>query len=383
MASRSVCWRAGRSRAPPVSSGSRRSSRASSAAGGSTLTRAAASSIASGRPSSRRQIAATAGGVRRASGRSRARTARARSTNSRTAADRGQLRRAAVGPRPASGSASGGTGSSCSPREAQPHPAGGQHRQPRAGGQQLGRPAAPPSTHLLEVVEHQQQLRWRRRTRPSRSAERPVAGSRARPSAWAIVGGDQRRVAQRRQVDEADAVRRRRRPTSAATASARRVLPTPPGPVSVSSRDVAPGAGSAQAAATSRSRPTRRVGGTGSGRASGGPRPARRGPGVGAAELGPGGRNQRGARRRVQPEGVGQQAHRLGAGRARTPRSRSLTPRALSPARSASASWVRPAASRWRRSSAPKRVDGRVRSSGTPSRPRRAREALTVGKSLS
>ena len=59
--SRSVCWRAGRSRAPPVSSGSRRSRRASIACGGSSRIRAAASSIASGRPSRRWQISATAG----------------------------------------------------------------------------------------------------------------------------------------------------------------------------------------------------------------------------------------------------------------------------------------------------------------------------------
>ena len=58
---RSVCWRAGRSRAPPVSSGRRRSSRASSACGESSLIRAAASSIASGSPSRRTQISATAG----------------------------------------------------------------------------------------------------------------------------------------------------------------------------------------------------------------------------------------------------------------------------------------------------------------------------------
>ena len=60
MASRIVCCRCGRSRPPPVSSGSRWSSRASSADGERTLTRAAASSMASGRPSRRRQIAATA-----------------------------------------------------------------------------------------------------------------------------------------------------------------------------------------------------------------------------------------------------------------------------------------------------------------------------------
>src|SRR5947199_213474 len=43
-----VRWRSGRSRGPPVSSGSAGSSRASSAPGDSTGTRAAASSIASG-----------------------------------------------------------------------------------------------------------------------------------------------------------------------------------------------------------------------------------------------------------------------------------------------------------------------------------------------
>src|SRR5713101_1583870 len=60
MAFLSVCWRAGRSRAPPVSERTRPSRRARSAAGGSSLMRAAASSSAMGRPSSRAQISATA-----------------------------------------------------------------------------------------------------------------------------------------------------------------------------------------------------------------------------------------------------------------------------------------------------------------------------------
>jgi hypothetical protein len=42
-----------------------------------------------------------------------------------------------------------------------------------------------------------------------------------------------------------------------------------------------------------------------------------------------------------------------GYGRVRAPRSRSAMPRALSPACSASSSWVRPTASRWRRSKSP------------------------------
>ena len=77
---RSVRWRSGASRAPPVSRGSARSSRARSSAGASMPTRAAASSTASGSPSRRRQISATA-----ASAAKLASTARARSMNSATA----------------------------------------------------------------------------------------------------------------------------------------------------------------------------------------------------------------------------------------------------------------------------------------------------------
>ena len=52
-----------RVRAPPVSSGNRCSSRFSRACGGSILTNAAANSMASGRPSRREQISATAGAL--------------------------------------------------------------------------------------------------------------------------------------------------------------------------------------------------------------------------------------------------------------------------------------------------------------------------------
>ena len=60
-----VRCRSGRSSGPAVSTPIRSSSRASSACGGSSLIRAAASSMASGRPSSLRQISATACGVSR------------------------------------------------------------------------------------------------------------------------------------------------------------------------------------------------------------------------------------------------------------------------------------------------------------------------------
>ena len=59
MASRIVRCRSGRSRPPPVNTGSRCSNLASSADGGSTFTRAAASSMARGSPSRRRQMAET------------------------------------------------------------------------------------------------------------------------------------------------------------------------------------------------------------------------------------------------------------------------------------------------------------------------------------
>ena len=60
MVARSVRCRSGASRRPPVRTGRARSSRASNWSGGSTRVRAAANSIASGRPSSRRQISSTA-----------------------------------------------------------------------------------------------------------------------------------------------------------------------------------------------------------------------------------------------------------------------------------------------------------------------------------
>ncbi len=59
MVARSVRWRSGTSRAPPVRSGRRCSSRERICSGVSAFTRAAASSSASGRSSRRRQISDT------------------------------------------------------------------------------------------------------------------------------------------------------------------------------------------------------------------------------------------------------------------------------------------------------------------------------------
>ena len=84
--SRSVRWRSGRSRAPPESSCSRRSNRSSSASGENSLTLAAASSMASGSPSSRRQISSTVEAFAAVSSKAGA-TATARSQKSRTAGE--------------------------------------------------------------------------------------------------------------------------------------------------------------------------------------------------------------------------------------------------------------------------------------------------------
>jgi len=59
MVARSVRWRSGRLRGPPVRTASLWSSRASSMRGESSAARAAANSMASGRPSSLAQMAAT------------------------------------------------------------------------------------------------------------------------------------------------------------------------------------------------------------------------------------------------------------------------------------------------------------------------------------
>ncbi len=112
MARRSVCWRSGRSRAPPVNNRSRLSKRPRIAAGVRTFTRAAASSMASGRPSRRAQISTTAAALSSPKTKPGF-TARARWINSATA---GYSESSSTGPRfLGSGSASGGTCNSCSP----------------------------------------------------------------------------------------------------------------------------------------------------------------------------------------------------------------------------------------------------------------------------
>ena len=214
-------------------------------AGGGRMTRAAASSIASGRPSRRGQIAATAGAlsaVRAKSGRRPARARRRGATAAALAASSAsgaELR--------GSGTGSGGTGYSCSPRRRSGVAAGDEHRQVRAGGEQVG-DAAGRRRRPARSCRGRAGAAGRRRAATSRSGERP-----GRPLADAEGLGDRGRRPGR--VASGPARRRRRRRRSrrrqlAAAARARRVLPTPPGPVRVTRR-------TSGGAAGPRSRPVR------------------------------------------------------------------------------------------------------------------------------
>ena len=112
MVARSVRWRAGKSRLPLTSRPSELSNRARISVAGSSFARAAASSIAERQPvqaihDSRDRLAFWSFTVKPGT------EAAARSANSRT--DSHPATAAAVVPGPPSGTASGGTGNSCSP----------------------------------------------------------------------------------------------------------------------------------------------------------------------------------------------------------------------------------------------------------------------------
>ena len=105
--------------------------------GGRDRTRAAASSMASGMPSSRWQICATAGGVLVGRPRSSGRAWTARSTNRRTASYCASVARGRAAP--VGRQASDGTRQVTSPGRPERLAAGGQHREPGSGaGQRVG-----------------------------------------------------------------------------------------------------------------------------------------------------------------------------------------------------------------------------------------------------
>ena len=194
--------------------------------------RAAASSIASGRPSSLRQISATAATLSSVKAKWPL-TAWARSTNSRTdsqsfSAVSGSLSRRV-------GQQQGRHEQLSLGRQAQRGPAGDHHMEPRTGGQELT-DLERGAEHLLEIVDDEQQLPVAQEA--LQTLERRPAPCHADAKCLRDGGGNEQRVADRRQRHEAHPVfepikhgcRRSR---------ARRVLPIPPGPVSVSNRLVA------------------------------------------------------------------------------------------------------------------------------------------------
>ena len=209
----------GRSRGPPARRSRRCSSRASSACGESSLARAAASSIASGRPSRRTQISATAGRVRVVTAKS-ALTARARSTKSATASycdsDVNSGRRAG------SGRPSGGTGNSCSPERWSGMRLVTSSFSLRRGGEQLG-DVGRRLDDVLEVVEHEQEALLGEEALEA-LGERTRRLTLSSPSVCAIVGttsSGRRSARARRRRRPAGSPRRARRQPGAP----RRVLP--------------------------------------------------------------------------------------------------------------------------------------------------------------
>ena len=375
---RSVRWRPGRSCAPPTSRSSARSRRRLIASGGRSFERAAASSIASGRPSSLAQTSATAEMLLSSSWKSGS-TAPARAEKSRTASFAASCSK--LVPAAVSGSASGGTGYSCSPASRRGVRLVARTTQARCGRQKPG-DELDFRHQLLEVVEQRAPCSGREGapTRPSSAPSAvslaPSASARTDPSSagtWTAARSTK------------TAPSRSSRPSSAATASPSRVLPAPPGPVSVTRR-TSSRRRSATTAATSSRRPTSGVGGVGRRRRAGAGASGRRERGVVAqdprarppAAPGPGSMPSsstsaaaRPGRRRARPP-----AGRSGRGRARAARgsARGTAARAISRSSSGTSSSWRPSASSAssRSSSAagavPRAARRSARATGSPAR---------------
>jgi hypothetical protein len=230
---RRVRCRSGRSTAPVPRASSEAASRASSAAGSNSRVRAAASSIASGRPSSRRQISATAAALFPVSVKP-GRTAWARSTNSATADEAASSPNGTVaGPAGAlSGTGSGGTGysrSAASPSTVRLVARIVTPRQ-RASSSASSPAALTTCSRLSRISSH--------RSPPNHSASAcsgdpapPRLAPTARATASSTRPGSVTAASGTNTTPAAN-----RSPSRSPTATASRVLPIPPGPVSVTSR---------------------------------------------------------------------------------------------------------------------------------------------------
>ena len=227
IAPRSVRWRSGRSRPPADSRPSRSLSRATIAAGVRIRTRAAASSMASGRPSSRRTISATAAALSAVSV-NPWRTAMARSRNRRTASEPAIASRSVAA---AGGTGSGGTANSCSPAI-------------RSGARldtiirSFGAPRRISATTGAPATTCSKLSRTMSAVRSPKCSTTRWSGVRAGASSPTAVA-----IEDAIRSGSVTAARGTNHTppglaaiTSLATARDRRVLPVPPGPVSVSSR---------------------------------------------------------------------------------------------------------------------------------------------------
>ena len=247
---RRVRWRSGRSRGPAVSRLIRSPSRASSARGDSSLIRAAASSMASGRPSSRRQISATSWAFSLVSSKPGA-SARARAANKRTEA-------ACAGSRePRGGTGSAGTTNSYSPLSRSTVRLATRTTSPGAAASSSATTGAPSMT-CSKLSRTSKSRLVRRYDITSPASRSPEVFS---PSPAAIAAGTRSAVR--------TGARSTNRTPSAnwgasrpAAATARRVFPTPPGPVRVIRRTPWPITRSSTLAASD-SRSTSGVAGTG------------------------------------------------------------------------------------------------------------------------
>ena len=261
--------------------------RAASPRGGSSRMRAAASSIASGSPSRRAQISATAGGVLVGQREVRpGRAAPAGRTAPRPALP--ETTSAGVAPCRASGSASGGTANSCSPRR-------------RSGARLVTSTFRPGQAASRSATTA-------RRAGPARSCRAAAGGTASAgtpsrrprsdgcrrpgtPSAWAMVDGTSAGSRDRGQLDQEHAVLEVVQQVGR-DLEARRVFPVPPGPVSVTSRDAVPAAARARPPARARARAARSAGPAGCGagvqRPSGGKSAGRSGADELEDALGPG-----------------------------------------------------------------------------------------------
>ena len=224
-----------------------------SPAGGSSRTRAAASSIASGRPSRRTQISATAGAFSFVEGEVRAGPpARARRTARRPRTGESCARRGTAGRGP--GRPSGGTGYSCSPYTLQRRAAGDQDRAgsgtPRAASATDGAAPQRPARSCRGRAARVALPRCSTSAFERRSGRRLAHAERLRRSSTATRSGSVIGAS----ADEEDAVRRTRSQHVGGDLRARAAsCRSRPGPVSVSRRVV--GEQQADASATSRSRP--------------------------------------------------------------------------------------------------------------------------------